>query len=297
MGEILIISDRPEFLVQTVIGNNKYSELLANDKFTIINTNDDSFFNENQATYREDMINKGIYLGHHIGPPLKVSITENEMRICIKDLDVAVFNKFFWNFVFKYILTVMSLKHQSLHVKGTTLIRDNKAYLLVGRGKSGKTTLAQHLQTKGFSCIGNTHAIIRENHIWSLNTWVRSRNQAGIESYRLNESSTVQNAYLEKIIVVDHNTDGKLTTRILDAETAKVFLTNFCAAVGNYDLKEDVVDYRKKVSFEEAYSYIISEQQRVDELISKQLFYMSADVRNAACLNQVYDFFERSIVT
>jgi hypothetical protein len=242
------------------------------------------------------MIYKGIYLGHHFGPPLKVSISETEMRICIKDIDVVVYNKFFWNFVFKYILTVMSLKHRSLHVKGTTLIRNNKAYLLVGRGKAGKTTLAHNLQTKGFTCTGNTHAIIRDNHIWSLNTWVRSRDQVGIESYFLNESSIVQDAYFENIIVVDHNRDGKLITRILDADTAKAFVTNFCAAVGNYDLKEDVVDYRKQVSFEETYRYIISEQKLVDELISKQLIYLSADVSNAVCLNQVYDFFEQSNV-
>ena len=77
---------------------------------------------DNDTTYRgKQFIEKGLYLGHHIGKKAKLRIINNTISVYIFNGNKSDYEKVFWNFILKYILTYCSLITNSLHFKGVLL--------------------------------------------------------------------------------------------------------------------------------------------------------------------------------
>lgn len=291
-GTIIFESEHPDYLGRMLIGDNLYNTRIANDSYKIICTFDKSRLREPQ-TYREEMLGKGIYAGHHRGKPISASVSAHEMCVYIGDLDVTIFNKFIWNFSLKYILTVMALQAGGLHLKGTSLLHEGKAILLLGRGGSGKTTLSRYLQNKGVVCLGNTHAILKNNTLWALNTWVRIRGHEGEERYELIPQVLSQDAQLERILIVDHNKEGRFEMRAMNRDRAKAFLTYFSGATGNYDLKEEIADSCDE--FEDSFQLLHRELELIDNCLDQnEIIYLSGDIQDIEFEKNFFQYLRRS---
>lgn len=95
---------------------------------------DDPVF-DNPRTYRENMMRRGSYRGHHFGRPARLK--------CIDDTNIAIFHPdpgmIIWSLIVKYVLTVFPIRAGMLHIKGAAVAHEGRAYLLLGRGGSGKT--------------------------------------------------------------------------------------------------------------------------------------------------------------
>lgn len=128
-GKLVINSKENGNLGENVLGENKYSSKFSNESFTINfeKTEDDS----KEKNYRQKMFEKGLYLGHHLGLPADLQLGDSEKSIYVKNGNKCNYEKILWSYSLKYILTVMALKNDALHLKGSTIIKDNLAYLLI----------------------------------------------------------------------------------------------------------------------------------------------------------------------
>ena len=124
------------------------------------------------VTYREKMMQKGYYIGHYFGDPIKIKVISfNEIHLCAKDYDRVL-----WSFITKYLITIFCIEKGYLHIKAAVAERNNKAFLIVGRGGSGKTEFLKKLCENGLNYVANTHSIINGNDVFGINTNIRIRN-------------------------------------------------------------------------------------------------------------------------
>lgn len=195
--------------------------------------------------YRESMLARGVYLGHHFGSPVAASIERDRMTLKVSDSSPAAYNRIIWTYVVKVLLTIGALNADAVHVKAAT-VEDGagNCLLLVGRGQSGKSTLAKTLERwGGWRILGNTHAVAREAWVWGVPTWTRWRNPEGSESYLAANGESPGDALLRGICIVEHNKAGRFEAIEVDASRWIGFLRNYVCAIGAYDLKEDLFDW------------------------------------------------------
>ena len=109
----------------------------------------------NSEIYREKMMQKGIYIGHHCGEPVNIKIVDKfNIIISAKDPDTII-----WSFVYKYVLTILTIGSEFLHLKAGAVTYHDGAILIAGRGGGGKTTMIDRVCDENIRYMGNTHII------------------------------------------------------------------------------------------------------------------------------------------
>ena len=248
--------------------------------------------------YREKLLEKGYYIGHHFGKRIQMKIEDRNVYLYQEEHDESCYKKFIWSYLFKYILTVYALTNDSLHLKGTALLNKSsqKALIVLGRGNSGKTTLCDMLVNTGkYSIISNTHLILKNDEVWGINSWRRKRDINGNEIYEKPLSNYYGGPYkIEKIILVDKNNMNSFDTREINRDVAYVFVKFFSAAICNYDLKEDIFDYVGNHNINSFSNLCIRENSLVTELLNKHsVFYLNYDLNINNILNHILAYVKR----
>lgn len=194
-------------------------------------------------TYREKAMKSGIYLGHHSGKPAKLYIEDKEnIHLCAED-----YNRVFWSYLIKYILTVFCLENRMLHLKAGAVEFEENIYLIMGRGGSGKTEIIKAMCNNGGTFITNTHAIIKANEIMGLSTNIRVREDDKQKYYMPNQLFP-QNAIgtwkkVDKILWINHRNDGEIRVKKLKIGDLFYNIKQFSEAIANWELHEDIYDY------------------------------------------------------
>ena len=170
-GTITVYSKNKE-LRGGVLNSGRYNTFFSEVNYNVYLGWD---FENVDTTYRATQMKKGIYLGHNVGEPCKLHICQNDIHIYTEN--ELLYDKIFWSFVVKHIFTKACLDNDILHLKATLLrdIRDGMCVVLLGKGGSGKTTLADKLCERNFELLSNTHCMVKDDYIWGVNSWVRRR--------------------------------------------------------------------------------------------------------------------------
>lgn len=194
--------------------------------------------------YRAEVAGHGIYQGHNLGPPAIVSTTPRQLAGYIPLGRVADYEKLFWSCGIKVMCALVAHASHALHLKATALLDpDGRVVLLVGRGQAGKTTLARFLvEHAQFRHGGNTHALVREDHAWSLSTWVRERGSSGDVFGPAVAPPQPIDGPLRGLLVVEKNRDGRTVRERLVGRRWSAFFHAFVCGTGAWDLKEDLAD-------------------------------------------------------
>lgn len=278
-GYINIHSDNYEFLCHNVLHNSNYQNKISSIEFNIIFGIEKI---DNDTTYRgKQFIEKGLYLGHHIGKKAKLKIINNTISVYILNGNKSDYEKVFWNFILKYILTYCSLITNSLHFKGVLLknVKSKKGLVILGKGGDGKTCLGKELQKHGYKILSNTHIIIDFDKVYGMNTWVRERRNDK-DIYINKEEITTLDCKLEKIFIYQFNEKGLYLRKKMASEDAYVFLNYFSNALINYDLKEEVFDYMAN-KFIDSIKLLSSNDKLLKNIIEEyNIDFLSLDIQN-----------------
>lgn len=280
-GTITIWSKDKE-LCEGVLENGNYKVNYAKINYDIYLGWDFQIIDD---TYRAAQMQKGIYLGHNVGEPCKLHILENEIYIYTEKREF--YPKIVWSFVLKYIFTKVSLDYNILHMKATMLRKMNheRIVLLFGKGRSGKTTLADELCKKGYECLSNTHCMIDGNYVWGINSWIRRRN--GIEHYEIRSQNIFFDGEIKHCMIVESNhSSQELKIKELSMDQKYYYLKNFSAAINNYDLKEEVFDYMTKDE-EMAINYLKREDDLVKSFCEKMVVGISINSLEIKCIEML----------
>lgn len=276
--------------ISKVIFDTRYSVLIDSQKYYVVFSDD--YFNPDK-TYRGQMLHEGKYLGHTCGVSMNCQIMNNTIKIFGNRPDSAEYQKFTWAFVLKFILTKSSLDADALHLKATLVknLESGKAYLLVARGGGGKTTLAKFLSENGFVVLSNTHCVVKHNHAWGINSWIRIRDRDGNERKEAPYLEHEADTDFQGIYIVDHNKNAYFDCRELNSELSFSFINEFGAGINNYDLKEEVFDYFGNNFFDKT-SYFIKERQLLEGLIANNvIYYLTFDIFDNNCCNHIKQLF------
>lgn len=288
-GELNVFR-KDKSLCTGVIAEGRYCKKFARRKYNVhvgydIERVDDS--------YRATQMMKGIYLGHNVGSPCKIKIQKNDMYLYMDE--VKDYEKAFWSFAIKYILTIMGLQENVLHIKGLLLrSQKGKLILLLGKGQSGKTTLGMLLEQYGYKIISNTHCFVKNGYVWGINSWIRIRNNSGQTYARAEKNDMVMDGMLDKCYVVDWNGRGKLEIcDNLKNEEKYFYIKNFVAATNNYDLKEEVWDYMSPANnVKEKLRYFKREDSLVRDFVRRGIDFVTIDAKNENCLLEFVSMLE-----
>jgi hypothetical protein len=232
-----------------VLGKANYTTKFSN-KNVIYNV----FFNEvsdiKDDSYRAKQMRKGVYLGHNIGKPCCFSYKDNNFYIFSNDFLISDYEKVFWNFILKFILTKESINNSGLHLKGTLIqTPNNKNCLLLGKGESGKTTIAKELENNNFKILSNTHCLMKGKYFWGINSWTRIRNKND-EKFYLPVTIPTLEGILDKVYIIQSNNKSENQIKNLNDIQSYTYTKYFSSAIINYDLKEEIYDYCSKNLFE-----------------------------------------------
>ncbi|WP_054943552.1 hypothetical protein [Paenibacillus ihuae] len=292
-GKLVVHSPNPAYLAERVLGQASYTRTFAESRYQLYLHRE---LPPETEFYRQEMLERGIYLGHHHGVSGRMRLDRDSLSITLGSESQQAYEKIVWSYALKQIFTCMALRHGALHLKASMLLKKGKAILLLGRGKSGKTTLASYLEQTGYYFAGNTHVMVKDHEAWAIPSWRRIRDSAGRESYILPEHREPANGTIHAIYVIDCNREGQFACSPLDNRTALSFMTYFAAAAGNYDLKEDLVDYHRDAGFSERMSLLAAETVLIKHLLRNfKLRYLSADIFDPVCAMKVRDHFHEGM--
>lgn len=203
---------------------------------------DDEIFDD-PRTYREDMVSRGSYRGHHFGPPARFKVIDgHNLALAHPDPGTIV-----WSLVVKYVLTVFSLRRGVLHIKGAAVASGGRAHLILGRGGSGKTEMARAMCRQGARLLGNTHLLVDGDSVCGVRSNIRVR-EGGRDVYLPADRGHGPEADgdwmpIGSVLWVRYRTDGRAVIAPMPPDVAKANLRFFAESVGNWELKEDVADH------------------------------------------------------
>lgn len=212
-------------------------------KVYMYDTNKYEIFPYEAITYREKIMQSGVYIGHHMGLPIKMKIVDkNEIHLCAGD-----YNRILWSYIVKFVLTVYCIEKGYLHLKGGAVEFHGKVFLIVGRGGSGKTELIKTLCGDGASYITNTHAIIDDNMLLGVKSNVRIRNKEGESYYSplslFGEKCIYDWKRIDGIIWIKYRTDTIVNIQELSVQEMHQNMRQFSEAIVNWELHEDIYDF------------------------------------------------------
>jgi hypothetical protein len=201
---------------------------------------DDDIFGE-PRTYREKMMRRGSYRGHHVGPPARLRLVD-ETHIALAHPDPGTI---IWSLVVKYVLTVFAARCGVLHLKGAAVSHRGRALLVLGRGGSGKTEVVRELGARGARLLANTHLLIDGAAVHGVRSNIRVRDGGRDVHVPLEGTGLeVQEGWLPigGVLLMDYRHDGHQVLEPLPPRVARANLRYFGEAVSNWELKEDMAD-------------------------------------------------------
>lgn len=286
----LIIHRKESHLCRDVIADGNYRYKFSEQEYNVYLGYD---FENVDKTYRAMQMQKGIYLGHNVGGSCKLHIESNNLYLYMNESQN--YEKVFWSFAVKYILTAVGLKEDVLHIKGLLLRNpDGKMVLLLGKGQSGKTTLGRILEIRGYKIVSNTHCFVKGNYVWGINSWIRVRNAEGQEYIIPKNNDYFIDGEIKKCYIIDWNNRGwiKQYDNICDEEKY-FYIKNFVAAICNYDLKEEVWDYMSENDqLKTRIDCFLREDVLIKEFAKRSIEFVSIDSKSKACINKFISMME-----
>lgn len=229
-------------LICEVSANDKQSGEIDRFRIYLFKEQKDFMKDWEQSTYREQIMLKGFYVGHHFGAPAYYKLFDDAMVFVTTDP-----NRIVWSFAVKYLLTVKSIQHGWLHLKAGAIEWNGRAILLLGRGGSGKTVLIEEMCKEKAKLVSNTHACVQGKMVSGMKTKVRYR-ENGTERFvdpreLLNGRVTNNRLEISGIFWVQYRTDDVVNIAPLNADVLYHNAKLFSEAICNWELKEDIVDY------------------------------------------------------
>lgn len=193
--------------------------------------------------YRENVMRSGYYIGHHFGSPAYIKwVDEKNIFLACEDP-----GRIIWSYIIKVILTIFSQKKKLLHLKGSSIEYKKKAFLVLGRGGSGKTEFCMKLCDRGARLMGNTHALVKGNNVFGIKTNIRIRKNDFENYVSLNSMSEFPFSHtwtpIGAIFWIHYRMDGINNIIKLESNTAYQNMRWFSEAIGTWELKEDIADY------------------------------------------------------
>lgn len=250
----------------------------------IVTTENDPVFQP--ATYRERAMEKGFYIGHHFGHPVKLKqMGEGVVYLHSDDVETII-----WSYLIKYWLTIAAHRMKCLHFKAGCFEHSGRAYLLLGRGGSGKTEILNRLGSfDGYSVVANTHVLISSGKALGVKTMARVRKDDGTERYALlNDAMGGKWLKIGAVLWINHRTDGKSKIYPMQEDEIERNIAYYSNAIGNWELKEDISDYTNGSPF--AFSrWIEQEDRQIHALCSKTpAYYLNLDVKAGFGLDTLF---------
>ncbi len=245
------------------------------------------------STYREKIVQSGFYIGHHFGEKSFLKILDTERIIICSDNA----ERLIWSVIIKYLLTVYADRQDMLHLKAAALEYGNRSFLVTGRGGGGKTKFVETLcgRYSDMDILSNTHTLVDpSNHAIGVMGNVRIHLQSGDQyvaprslCQRISEGRPIAAA----IFWIQHNTGQSCKITRVDPECAFSNLIRFSAAIGNWELKEDIADLSG--DFFQMAGFFRREETRMRSLIeSVPVFYLNTDITNDAVQTGIRDLME-----
>lgn len=255
---------------------------------------DDVIF-DNPATYREKIVLQGSYRGHTFGPPARLKR--------IDDHNIALFHpdpgKIIWALIVKYVLTVRAMQENMLHLKGAAVAYQGKAFLLLGRGGSGKTEVAKALCENGAGLMANTHLLVDGGSVFGVKSNMRVRENGRDVHLPIHEQKNlnVHDGWLPigGVFWMKYRTDGQTMIQTLPSSYAKANLQYFAEAIKNWEIKEDVADHFGSDPFEFG-----GHVNRVDKLLndfceSNDIYYVNSDIYSGDGVRRLLSIMEAGL--
>lgn len=243
--------------------------------------------------YREKIMQTGYYVGHHFGKPVFMNFL-SDSKILLRCENPE---KIIWCYVIKIVLTSVAHKRRMLHIKGSSFEYKGKAFLVLGRGGSGKTELLREMCKEGARLMGNTHVIIDGWKAIGVKSNIRIRefNSERYLNIDMQKEMPLYDGWADigALLWVQYRSDGK---NLIDKLNSHVLYHNmrwFSEAVGNWELKEDIAD-----SVESDPVLFARYMEELDNLvkqlsITQSAYYLNLDVRSYEGKRKVIDLLDR----
>lgn len=244
-------------------------------------------------SYREVVMHSGYYIGHHFGNPVYLKWIDDYNMVVICDNP----GRIIWSYVVKVVLTLFSYKQNILHIKSSTVEYENKAFLIMGRGGSGKTEFIKTLCEHGAKLMGNTHALVKDNLAFGIKSNIRVRTD-GKEKYCSYDSDLNIPHFsgwlpIGGLFWVQYRLDGNNNISKLPPTTAYQNLRWFTEAVGNWEMKEDIADYFNSDPI--LFAKFVSQNDKLVENLCRRysIYYANLDIHCTDARNRIKKLMER----
>lgn len=254
---------------------------------------DDSVFEEVNS-YREKIMLKGLYLGHHFGESARLRVIDDyNIAISHSEPDEVIR----W-YVTKYVLNIFSLKENIMYLKGGAVEYKGKAFLILGRGGSGKTELIKELCKNSVKFISNTHLLVKteeEAKVKGINSNVRVRKNGKdefIPVYDLyGDNVCFDYTSIGGIFWFKYKIDGESNIRELKPDEIFYNMQFFSEATINWEMKEDIADYCESDPniFK---NNIAAIYDRLKMLSNLKSYYLNLDIHTSDGLNKTLSLME-----
>ncbi len=250
---------------------------------------------DNPRTYRENIMRHGSYRGHHFGRPASLK--------CIDDWNIALSHpdpgKIIWCYVIKYVLTVFAIRANMLHIKGGAVAYKGEAFLILGRGGSGKTEVVKALCKNGAELMANTHLLIDGRSVRGIKSNMRVRD-TGCDVYipvNQRQDFKAHDGWLPigAVFWVNYRTDGKTLIESVSSTYAKANLQYFSESIRNWEIKEDIADYANSDPFKFAEQVNLVDKMLNDFCESNDVYYLNLDIFSKDGMERLISVMERGV--
>lgn len=244
-------------------------------------------------TYRESVMLRGSYRGHHFGPPARLQCID-ERNIALSHPDPGMI---IWSFVIKYVLTVSALQANVLHLKAAAVAYAGKAFLILGRGGSGKTEVVKALCTRGAGLMANTHVLVDGATACGIRSNMRVR-EDGRDVYvpiDRQDDLTVHVGWLPigGVFWLKYRPDGQTRVRRMPSSHARANMQFFSESIRNWELKEDIADLVASDPFEFA-EHVIRIDALLDDFCDRhEVCYLNLDIFSSDGMERLLSVMDR----
>lgn len=254
---------------------------------------DDSVFNC-PTLYRERKMLEGCYIGHHFGESAKFKILD-ERNIALYHKDPG---KIIWCYIYKYLITIYAHRQNKLNIKAGAILYKEKAFVILGRGGSGKTEMIRALCNYGSQIISNTHLLVQQDKVFGVQTNVRVRHDQ--KDVYIPFSSL---PYTEKkewypigaLFWVNYCNDGKNIIRCMTSNEILHNLEYFAEPMKNWEMKEDIADYYHSEPYEFSCHVCKTNKLLRNFCENNVAYYLNVDVRSKLGIEMLLDLLEKHI--
>lgn len=281
-NKILICDENPD-LTKTLPIVNVY-----------ICSDNDSVFNTTEY-YREKIMAKGLYLGHHFGEAAKYRmLDDHNFAICHSDPCEII-----RCYISKYVLNIFALKQHILYLKGGAVEYKGRAFLILGRGGSGKTEMINTLCRNTARFISNTHLLIDSFKVKGINSIIRVRKDGKDEFVSVaelhGENTCFDYTPICGIFWIKYKEGENGYIRELQPEELFYNMQFFSEATINWEMKEDIADYCKS----DPYIFkrvILSIHDRLKEITKIKSYYLNLDIYSSDGIEKTVRLMDKLIV-